>query len=88
MPLYRNHFRRSRDAPSVVGTINFNCSIAASEVNRCYIDVPGAEADSASGLPEAAFSSLLRNIDQNARCGGKFLIITEGLDDAVARHNL
>jgi len=44
MPLYRNHFRRSRDAPEVNRDL---FTLPASEVNRQHIDAGDAVGDSA-----------------------------------------
>src|SRR5271157_567151 len=58
MPLYRNHFRRSRDAPEV-NRDQLHSSTWGREVNRWYIDAVtrrvGSEADSC--IPTAAESS-------------------------------
>ena len=47
MPLYRNHFRRSRDAPEVNRDLFHSNS---SEVNRQHIDAGDAVSDSAGRI--------------------------------------
>ncbi len=68
MPLYRNHFRRSRDAPEA-NRDQLHSSTWGREVNRCYIDAVARRADScrivhppASGIIQVFYApvSLIR----------------------------
>ncbi len=59
MPLYRNHFRRSRDAPGVNRDLLHSTS-KGREVNRTHIDVGRAADDSWDGFLHPTLSGIIQ----------------------------